>query len=431
MFPSEIDDNIVMFISEFKDFMNWRHTCSSHYRDYFVSFYCTRMYPFINTPFVIANGNTNLSLLERRTYIKALKICNHKFGDNHLINLSNLEYLEFQNNPMFITDIGFNNMSNLKILHCRNSYKMNDYILYKLTGLIELDCRNCPYVTDKSLSLLVDLVKLVCTDNSNLNTSFVRYLTKLEELTIDSTVQNYRSAISNLVNLKRLTLNKDNISPDIIKILPKLEYVNCKAFEYTDEHIMNLCNLRELICGPESFFTDLSFRNLTKLEIFKINHANIIISHETFGQLVNLMEFYSGSLQVTDIAFKNLSKMRILYCDNNIVLTDACLEYMQNLAELSFGRNTNFTDDAVSKLKKLVKLDCGSNHQITDITIFNLPLLTSVNCGFNRNLTKSIISIKDQLMEIDRIYRIDDETTYKEFDTLFRSIRINIANKFE
>lgn len=431
MFPNDIHDVIVSFINNFTDLMSWRHTCHDTFHDYTASFYCRKLYPFIKTPLVEVTEDTNLNLLSRRSYVKSININIHNFKAEYLINLKELEYLKFSDygDGMPSSSYVFANLTKLQTLNCSYSVCFNDMSLMKLTSLTQLICDNCQKISAKSLSKLVNLTKLNCENIPRLDTSFVRHLTKLECLTISETVQDDPNNLIPLVNLKQLHVTKNGIRPESIKWLPKLTYLYCGNYEYTDSHIMYLSNLTTLVCGVNCFFTDISLSNLTKLEEIRFNNANIIASDEVLSKLVCLIDLACGKTQIPDHVIKNFSNLTSLHCEENLLLTDNVLKYLPNLTELTCGRNTNFTDDGLIKLKKLEILNCGSNTAITDFTLYNLPKLHTLSCGFNRNFRNGLTAISKQLRCLDWIHRNGDENIYPEFIKMTRTLKVNIIKR--
>ena len=221
------------------------------------------------------------------------------------------------------------------------------------------------------------------------------------------------------------------MTPDVIKILPKLEYVHCMNFEFTDEHIMYSCNLKELICGNNTFFTDLSLKKLTKLEIFKISEGNLLISEEVLTNMIYLKELHCGRLQIYDKIFKKLPELKKLNCDFNVAITDAGLLYLSNLEELHCGQNINFTDNGLSKLTNLTYLNCNINTNITDVTICSLPKLNKLSCGINRNFVNGLKIISDKLTYIDRTKLNDDFTNHINFMNIFNKIKTKTSKYTE
>lgn len=431
IFPTDIHDLIVSFMDNFNDLLSWRHLCRDTFHDYTATFYCHKMYPFIITPLVDANEDTNVHLLSRRTYVKSLIINNYTFKDEHLMNLKNLESLQFMSHiyGMSMSSFAFANLTKLQKLICSNSICLNDNALSKLTSLTQLNCNNCQNLSAKSLSKLVNLTILNCEGIPRLDMSFVRNLTKLECLTISSSIQDDKESLGSLVNLKHLHISKLSIKPDSLKWLPKLEYLNCGDYDYTDEHIMHLSNLTILICRKNCFFTDLSLSNLTKLESFKINNADLIISEEVFNKLVHLMELNCGKVQMSDNVIKNFNKLISLQCEDNLLLTDEAIKHLPNLTELDCGRNENFTDAGLIYLQKLEILNCGSNTNITDLTLYNLSEIISLSCGFNRNFGKGLQMLSNKLHSIEWIHKSDDESMNPEFIKMVRSIKNSLKKR--
>jgi hypothetical protein len=294
-------------------------------------------------------------------------------------------------------------------------------------------------------------------------------------LSIFDAVQNNKESMSKLINLKTLHLSDNSkIKPEIIKLLPKLELVDCGIYEFTDDHLINLTNIRKLICGINCFFTDLSFRQLTKLKILDIDWAHILLDDDTFSTLTELTELHLGNrLILTDQVFINMSKMRKLYCDRNIYITDNCLKYMPNLIELDCGSNNNFTDNAIIELhdleilrcgecinitdnclkhmSNLIELDCGNNNNftdsaimklhnletlkcgnctnITDTTLLHLQNLTVLHCGSNRNFGNGLLQISKKLKKIDYTSNTVEGLLFPRFISVYKAARNNIFKR--
>lgn len=424
MFPSDIQDIIVSCFNNFIDLMNWRHTCSSYYRDYSANFYCSKLYSFIKTPKVLANEYTNLFILSNRTYIKELFV-DTLINDANIRNLVNLELLKFEytNYHKKLTQLGFLKFTNLKVLHMQSSKILNDYILLKLPNLTDLNCNACQYVTHNSLKTLTKLVKLECISIPKLKTSFVKNLTNLEYLYIDKAVENNKChVISQLTKLKRLRIDHSGLKPSTAKLLPNLEYLDCQVHEYTDDHIMHLFNLKSITIGINTVITDLSFKNLTKLEYLNFGSNNVLISEDIFTKLIHLQSLYIGTLfDMSDSFLINCTNLEILDCGRNNTLTDLCLSYLPNLKELYCAKNQNFTDNGVKNLKNIEKLNCGTNKNLTDITLLSLPKLKELDCGYNRNFRDALSIIYRHCKFIS--YTFDPTETDTEFLDIFKTLK--------
>jgi len=407
--PFDLHDIIMSFISNFKDLMSWRHTCKSTFHDYTASFYCSKMYRFIKTPLINITDDTNLNLLNTRTYAESIIISKYMIQDEDLINLKNITYLKFYNTYGYcLTSKIFNHLPKLKTLICNNVTFLNDQALSQLTNLTYLNCQNNPYL--------------------NISVS-IKNLTKLITLIVDNVYEQDKINYIPLINLTYLVAKNTGIHPSISKILPKLSIINCDNYQYDDKHIMNLYNLSTLICGKKCRFTDNAFKNLTKLNVLKIYNSFVDISDILISTLVNLTDLNCGNTQISDNAFKTLNKMKILQCEDNLIITDISLQYMPNLIEFRCGRNTNFTDNGVSKLINLTLLDCGSNLNITNVTLCSLPKLTALACGFNRNFKEEILHISSQLEKLSWIYINNEENdTFTKFLKSIKCKIIEISN---
>lgn len=404
MFLYDLHDIIVSFIDNFTDLMSWRHTCSLTFHDYTANFYCSKMYPFINTPKVYVNDTTNIHILSRRKYITSLIIGNYKIRDEHIFNLRNLENLQILNNVFYLrlTEDSFGNFENLKTLIWKHSANLNDNILLKLKSLVRLNCHGCYNITSNSLSKLTNLTDLICTNIPDLDMSFLTNLHKLEYLHIDNYDGIQTSYILNLTQLKRLTLSEGGISPSIVKTLPRLEQVYCSNHEFTDDHIMHLTNLKILICGINCFFTELSFNIMASLEKLHLNNCSLLLTPVLFNNLVNLQELQLGSIQITDNMMTKLYNLKTLICENNTTLTDISLTYIPNITYLSCGRNTNFTDEGLAKLSKLKILHCGDNTNFGEYLISISHQLKSIefsNFIANNNFINMINLIRGNILK--------------------------------
>lgn len=406
MFPIDLHDFIVSFIDNFKDLLNWRHVCHNTFHNYTAQFYCSRMYPFIQTPYVNITNATNLNLLIKRSYIKNIIIHTSSIQDKYIKELKNLEYLNIDTYTYNLTNSAFKNLTNLKTMIYNNNTDIDDIAISRLTNLTNLSCFNCIKITANALAKLTNLAILDCSSNQYLDTSFVRHLTKLECLTIDGNVQNDISNLTPLVNLKVLNIRKLGIIPEILRVLPNIIYLKCGEYDYHDIHITTLTKLKELVCGTNCVFTDLSILNLKNLTILKLNKSKSVISDNAINGLINLTELNCGYSQITDNAFKLLTKLQSLQCERNITITNEALQYLPNLLEFRCGHNTNFTDSGVILLTKLVILNCEHNTNLTDISLLNLPNLKILCCGINHNFRSRL---SNQITSIEWSYNDDPE----------------------
>ncbi len=390
--PNEIIDIIVSYIDVFKDLLTFRHLCNKTLnRKYTANFYCSILYSFIETPKVYITYNTSLNILKKRDYIRDIRI--HAPRYINFQQLNNLTKLE----TLIIEEYGcIRNIppiyKSLTTLICPSS-DLSDNILNKLPNLTKLNCKGCYDVTEKSLSILTNLTALTSYSNNANDLTFIKNLKKLEHLYIDYRFQNLSSnIISNLTSLKSLEFNiYKYIDPNIIRLLPNLEYIKCNnIIPYWDEDIMHLSNLKHLITGIKCEFTDISFKQLTKLEKLEINGQNINISNDILSTLTNLTELSLGNLQLDDNTFINMKKLKTLNCDNSLLLTDKCLINLSNLISLHCGNNINFTDEGLSKLLNLQILHCGENTNFTIDGIYNLPNLKQLSTGKNINFSNVI-----------------------------------------
>lgn len=427
MFIKEINEIIGSFIDTQKGLLNWRHTSSKTFHNYIASFPCSKMYPFIITPNVIISTSTNLHILSRRTYVKKIRsTIDVDINDWLLLKLSNLTHLDisYNLNNRSLTYRSINKLTNLIELKCCYSSCVTDKALYKLTNLTSLDCSNCA-VTSQSISLLVNLKHLIyvfldpmnTSNELNIDTSFIENLTNLEYLKINSCVQQNKKGLLRLKKLKQLDLH-NYIHPDTIEVLPNLEYLNCGNYEYEDRHLIGLNNLKQLICGHNCYFTYKSFTKLTNLNVLNLYGSKLHVSYDVIYTFINLTQIYCYYFHLPDYVFKNMKNLKLLHCDDNLVLTDKCFEYIPNLTELNCGRNVLFTDNGIITLNNLKTLLCGSNTKLTDKTLLNLPNLTKLNCGFNRTFKmETLLDLSTKLLNLERIHKNNDT---EEYISIFR-----------
>ena len=415
MFPIDILQYIVSYMNEFQDVMSWRHTCRRTFITYTVSFYCSRMYTFIRTPYVLITKDTNLDRLSKRTYINGLVVnsTNKPLGNKHLCNLKNLFSLKISTSYPYssIDAKAFKNFNKLKAFICSRETFVNDEVLMYMPDLIYLDCTACLHVTGKSLGSLHHLTTLICEDIYDLDFRFLTNLTNLKSLTIHQSVQNDINIFKSLTNLTTLNLSPSmSIKPEIVKLLPNLDSVICGNYEYTDDHLMHLNNLKMLICGINCFFTSLSISRLQNLTVLNINNGVFNITDSALINLTNLLELHCGILYIPDYIFKYYTELRILNCDSNILMSDTALEYLPKLISLNCGKNLKFTDIGLSKLHKLRYL----------------------NCGINRNFREELFKISKRLNVLE-ITIHSQAVVSKEFDNVIKRIKkhMPIRHRYE
>jgi hypothetical protein len=119
------------------------------------------------------------------------------------------------------------------------------------------------------------------------------------------------------------------------------------------------------------------FRMLDKVEVLDMSHCNTIengfkympcLTQLTLEGCFNRENNYQNSM------FIYLSRLNVLFIDNNWIITDEALLYMPELTDLSILNCRNITDLGINSLKHLKRLGLQYQWNITDKAFVGLPI---------------------------------------------------------
>lgn len=143
------------------------------------------------------------------------------FKNNDIKHLTNLTYLDIEDNPCLTYD-SIKNMTKLQYLNIADTY-ITDKGLQKLTNLTCLTC-SYNFLTDKSLSKLVKLKELNIFDTCSIYFDYsndIKYCFKF------------------LTNLNHLNITNCNIVDDDLKYLTNLTFLGLGETQYITNNLMS------------------------------------------------------------------------------------------------------------------------------------------------------------------------------------------------
>lgn len=251
-----------------------------------------------------------------------------------------------------------------------NVCKLNNSLKYKLYFM--LHSKNKKYFDKFIVTQLSSSIEHNTLDIRKLKTS-------LEVLVCNYKLTNY--TLSKLIHLRFLDLaSNTKISDNTLKKMIYLRHLNIgRNYNISDYSIKYLVNLTYLNCGI----------------------MNIQFTDEGIQPLINLITLYTSYIDITDNAFKTLTKLKHLYCDYNSKLTNHIFNYLPQLTELSVGYN-KFSIQAISKLSNLTHLTINP-----DMLIFNeyfscLQKLIYLNCSYNNTISDEALLYLPNLKYLKR-----------------------------
>ncbi|KAL9643355.1 hypothetical protein ABK040_014809 [Willaertia magna] len=318
------------------------------------------------------NDINNFNLLNKFNYLKYLEIEN--LPENFIFpNLPLLEELiitksNLQENTLINLQ---HQLKNLDLYECTS----NDNCLNYLNNLQKLKLWDCQGVSGKCLKNFKQLTKLeiYCHENNH-----------------------YTKYISDLTNLKYLTLDKSNslTNTNFLQKLINLEYLSIFIENVVSENCFtNLINLKELdVSNSTCNFTGKCLLNLTNLERLYVQSTNVKdeylknlknlkevnfgycyeITGECLLYLNNLEDLYiSNNDNLKDEYFKNLNNLKFLNIYHCNGLNGEFLKYLPKLKEFHF-RQLNISDEYLKRLKNLKRLSLIQCPNITGEFLLNL-----------------------------------------------------------
>ena len=180
--------------------------------------------------------------------------------------------------------------------------------------------------------------------NSNILGSGLKNLDLISLICNENVV--HRNDIKHLIKLNRLTLFQQNMDWTVLKNFTQLEYLDVCQTNISDKNLLNVPNLKTLVCGNSKTLQDISC--LQKLESLNLHPAGLC----HIKNLANLKELHCSET-TTDDDLKNLINLTSLDLTDSLV-TRHGITHLINLKKLVIN-NHQFTPD-FSKMK-LQELD--------------------------------------------------------------------------
>lgn len=320
-------------------------------------------------------------MLKMTPKLKTLEIVNNIQNNNFSDNVA--KYF-----PKKLQNLIFHNKNMFGYLTC----KFIDYLptrLVKLTlsyGLTEIPDSIENLVCLKYLNLEYNNIKTV--------SEKIGMLKNLEMLKLEcNLIESLPNSIGMLENLKSLNLSYNIMikNPAVFEniLFKKIQYLN---LSYNRVYLENNCNFPNL----------LAFVNLKKLDLAgnKLNNIS-----ETIGFLINLTELNlnDNSLQYLPNCFENLTTLTILNLSiNNLEYIPKYITTFTNLIDLNMASNSiKKIPKTIGNLKKLKYLILSSNkiqkvpEEIAQLTSLKILLLDYNNI---ETIPKQIIQMKIPLL---------------------------------
>lgn len=274
--------------------------------------------------------------------------------------------------------------------------------IQSFTNLEELYCQGNGWTIGINLSNLVHLKKLTLQSNNttSLNTSGC---VNLEEINI---YQNFLSTLNltGLINLKKLYCAYNYISSIDLTQTPNLINLDCTHNSIYSLNLQNLTFLETLRCGLNNinilnlnnnvnlktidcsglYLTYLNLINQPLLEVLGCSSNNI--STLDVSYCPNLKSLNCSFMQLSSINTNNLPLLEYLICNNNNI-SSLNLTNNPNLKTL-WCNNNNFISSGsliLTNQPVLETLFCHQNH-FTTLDVSNCPNLNALYCYDNTSL---------------------------------------------
>ncbi len=129
--------------------------------------------------------------------------------------------------------------------------------------------------------------------------------------------------IENLVNLKFLYCDNNQLTELNLENLDNLKVLDCCSNQLTELNIVNLVNLKLLDCSI-NLLTKLNIENLDNLKYLSCYHNRL--TELKVENLVNLIELKCSHNQLTELNIENLN-LKLLICSKNNLPYDNWFEY--------------------------------------------------------------------------------------------------------
>ncbi|EAD9617554.1 LapB repeat-containing protein [Listeria monocytogenes] len=341
---------------------------------------------------IILNNNqiTTIDGLENLVALTKLEVMNNQLKSISLSNLTNLQFAEFQGNPL-LGELSCVNLPKIPNLYSGNYVSSTPGVIVNSTNLEALTIKNIPNVSE----LIFSGLSLQSVDLNDLPR-----LTQLD-------IRNNQLAQMNLGNISNLTSlyitdNKFN-DEEVASYIQANSKISTLSMGNNDlsqiDYLQSLNNLAILRISSTNIsdLSPLQGKNMTELYIDNtpINNVDILQT------MTNLTRVEAFNTQVTDITgLVNLDKLTTLLLQNNAHLKSVNLDGLDSLTRIELENNEALTDLTLKRLAKASRLYDFSAAN-SDITIGNTPSLQKVTLDGLPSLGGDVsITHRDQLTSV-------------------------------
>jgi len=298
--------------------------------------------------------------------LKSLQLidCGNMFTDNDVNGLINLNTFEIEGSGSF-GDNSIINMTNLTKLNIGYSYAhITNAALAKLKKLQYLKVTSDD-VTDDGLQHLKNINKLIISESNNITGQCFAYMPNLQKLNAICCNRLNNNIISQIHFNHLHTLDVsycEQLTDEIFhqNNMPKLQTLNitgCTGMTNATFTNREFPELRKLYIAHCEQFTDIIFAKLNQLEILNMSSC-VAITDAAVSNLTNLRKLYMADCnQISDNAFTNLRHLKCLSITSNkitnVIFQNGSLD---NLEYISIN-SKNINIDLILKLPKLQKYE--------------------------------------------------------------------------
>ena len=290
---------------------------------------------------------------------------------------------------------------NISYFRDLNGQSSNYDCIQSFTNLEELYCQGNGWTIGINLSNLVHLKKLTLQSNNTTSLN-ISGCVNLEEINVNQNVLSTLN-LSGLVNLKKINCAYNYLSsidltqtPNLIELecthnsiytlnltnLSNLETLGCSQNNLTNLNIVNNINLKVLSCYS-NYLTSLNLSNQTLLETILCSQNNL--GSLNLSNCPNLKSLNCSFTQLTSINTNNLPLLENFICNNNFITT-LNLTNNQNLKTLWCNNNFLGPDSlTLTNQPVLETLFCHQNY-FTTLDVSYCPNLNALYCYNNPSL---------------------------------------------
>ena len=321
--------------------------------NYYIKYNNNKLY--IEEKKIIKEYNICIDLIDLKELKLYFKYCNN-IDINNCINLTDIEFINYNYDNKINLNINFNMFTKLKKLKL-HSYIIDDLNL-SLNNLEYLTCNYCIF-NNININNCINLIyiNIINEYNINLNINF-NIFTKLKKLKLEScTIDNFNLSLNNLEHLicDGCTFNNININ-DCINLI-YLAFINC--YKLHNLNINKSLKLETLLLyvedeGIKKDF-DIDFNIFKELKTLNISGYNY---NKLYLDLINLKELYCSSCNLKDLNINKCINLNILECaDNKLYYLN--INNLINLKEINCEDN-NINILNLSNINNDIELLCDN-----------------------------------------------------------------------